>query len=37
MEAGLHGPDRDPDGVGDFGERKSRVVVQDEDRAMLWR
>ena len=37
MQAGLHRADRDTDDVGDLGQWKSRMVVQDEDRAMLRR
>ncbi|MEA2549270.1 MAG: hypothetical protein QOE42_1868 [Chloroflexota bacterium] len=37
VEAGLHGSDGRADDLGDLRERKSRVVMQDEDRAMLRR
>src|SRR3954447_12856571 len=37
MEPGFHRSHRDADDVGDLGERVSGVVMQDEDRAVLWR
>ena len=37
VETGLHRADRCADDLGDLGQRKARVVVQDEDRAMLRR
>ena len=37
MESGLHGPDRHAEDVGDVGQGKPHVVVQDEDRPVLGR
>ena len=37
VQAGLYGPDRDADDLGDLGQGQARVVMQDEDRAMVRR